>query len=278
MIYHINQMIVYIMTLPNNLQYDGLRKIQTRRENVMDLSNKNNRIIMFIITYFLGIFGIHWFIQKNYTKGFLYLFSCGGFVVCWIYDVIRCFVNIFSYDPNYLRLKKEKDISHSYALNKPIENNLCEKIDKYYTSSIHTLNSSVPNDYSELSVYNEIRIVKESSYLIDNSKNIDTVIGRLQFIPEHIIYLKRLEKMNLYNVSPSASEYYNDYILLKDMKIQKGIVRCYKDVLDKANELKTEKGRINKINKFFDKLVSYKPMLSSTMNNYIDNFIETRKL
>lgn len=66
----------------------------------MDLSNKNNRIIFFFITWIGGPFGIHWFIQKNYIKGILYLFSFGGFIVCWIYDWFISLKNIFSYDPN----------------------------------------------------------------------------------------------------------------------------------------------------------------------------------
>lgn len=244
----------------------------------MDLSVKSNRIIMFFITWFFGIFGVHWFIQRNYTRGFLYLISAGGIIVCWIYDTIRCFINIFHYDPNYLSIIKDKKINHSYEISEIKEENITQKNSKdYCSSSIHTLNSSVPNDFTEETIYNEIRIVQETAYLIDTSKNIDTVIGRIQFIPEHIMYLKQLEKMKLYTASPSADEYYNEYILLKDKKIQQGIVRCYKEVLDKASELKTEKGRINRINKYFEKIEKYKPMLSPIMQTYIDNFIETRK-
>lgn len=240
----------------------------------MDLSIKSNRILMFFIIWFFGIFGVHWFIQRNYTRGFLYLISAGGIIVFWIYDTIRCFINIFHYDPNYLSVIKNK---HSYEVSKTTKENVTQRNTRYSTSSINTLNSSVPNDFTEETIYNEIRIVQETAYLIDTSKNIDTVIGRIQFIPEHIMYLKQLEKMNLYTASPSADEYYNEYILLKDKKIQQGIVRCYKEVLDKANELKTEKGRINRINKYFEKIEKYKPMLTPIMQTYIDNFIETRK-
>lgn len=63
----------------------------------MDLSNKNNRIIFFFITWFGGMFGIHWFIQRNYMKGCLYLLTCGGFIFCWFYDWIIALINIFSY-------------------------------------------------------------------------------------------------------------------------------------------------------------------------------------
>lgn len=39
----------------------------------MDLSIKENRILMFFITLFTGSFGVHWFIQKNYKRGIFYL-------------------------------------------------------------------------------------------------------------------------------------------------------------------------------------------------------------
>ena len=50
----------------------------------MDLSIKENRILMFFITLFTGSFGVHWFIQKNYKRGIFYLFTFGGFFVCWL--------------------------------------------------------------------------------------------------------------------------------------------------------------------------------------------------
>lgn len=65
----------------------------------MDLSKQKNRIIMFFITYFLGMFGVHRFIQKDKKMGLLYLFTAGGFGLGWLYDCVRCFVNIFKYNP-----------------------------------------------------------------------------------------------------------------------------------------------------------------------------------
>ena len=65
----------------------------------MDLSKKENRVLMFFITLFTGIFGVHWFIQKNYKKGVFYLFTIGGFFVCWLYDIFKSFFDIFNVDP-----------------------------------------------------------------------------------------------------------------------------------------------------------------------------------
>lgn len=77
----------------------------------MDLSNKNNRVVIFFITCFGGVLGIHWFVQKNPKKGIIYLFTAGGFIFGWIYDTIKTFINIFKYDPLYMEfsyIKKER--------------------------------------------------------------------------------------------------------------------------------------------------------------------------
>lgn len=154
----------------------------------MDLSNKSNRIIMLFITYFLGIFGIHWFIQKNYTKGFLYLFSCGGFVVCWIYDVIRCFINIFKYDQNFLSLKehkKESEIS-SYKKNKV-----------NYTQSMHQHKSNnpyinaVPNE-----VYAKSYTDRKAKFYPSNYIVFDTETTGLEPEIDKIIELSAIKYIN----------------------------------------------------------------------------------
>ncbi len=174
----------------------------------------------------------------------------------WIYDIMSLLIPERKEGPTQTSITKNQQSS--------------------ITANTYTINSSIPNDFFESSIYNEIRIVQESTYLIDTSTNIDTVIGRIQFIPEHINYLMTLEKKGLYNAEPTAHEYYKKYVLLKDTVIQEAIVRCYKNVLDKASELKTEKGRTNRINKYFQKLESLKPMLSPIMSTYVDNFIKIR--
>lgn len=76
----------------------------------MDLATKSNRILFFFITWFGGIFGIHWFLLKNYSRGTIYLFTAGGFVVCWIYDVFKAFVSIFKDNSLFVINDKIKNI------------------------------------------------------------------------------------------------------------------------------------------------------------------------
>lgn len=229
--------------------------------------NLINRFFFAILVYATGIFGIHKFVKGKKGMGVLYLFTLGLFGLGWIVDTILAVVNIFK-PLNYFDYYESVDVS-----NKKISNKLV--LDQNNMNIQPAMKLSI--DYSNASLVNELRIIHESTNLIDNSKNIDTVISRLEFIPEHISYLKQLEQLGLYNTIPTANDYYTEYVVLKDKKIQQAIVRCYKQVLDDASELKTEKARLNRENKYFDKLNAYKQKLSPTVQNYIDDFIEFRK-
>ena len=74
----------------------------------MDLSKKGNQILYFFITWVTGIFGVHWFIRKDFTKGVIYFFTAGGIVVFWMYDTINAFINIFRENPRYPLTTDEK--------------------------------------------------------------------------------------------------------------------------------------------------------------------------
>ena len=84
----------------------------------MDLSHKENRILMFFITLFTGCFGVHCFIQRNYKKGLFYLFTIGGFFVCWLYDIVKAFFDIFDDE----KFSKHMTIPSTTPINQKIGN------------------------------------------------------------------------------------------------------------------------------------------------------------
>ena len=49
-----------------------------------------------ILSWLLGIFGVHKFYRKKYALGILYLFTCGLFGLGWIYDSIALTVRYLS--------------------------------------------------------------------------------------------------------------------------------------------------------------------------------------
>lgn len=89
----------------------------------MDLSNKENRILMFFITFFTGCFGVHCFIQRNYKKGVFYLFTFGGFFVCWLYDIFKSFFDIFKDE----KFSKTTSVPTITPINKKIESSIPNK-------------------------------------------------------------------------------------------------------------------------------------------------------
>ena len=52
-------------------------------------------ILMFFITFFFGVFGVHHFIRRHYGLGVLYFFTFGVMGIGWLIDTIRAFVAMF---------------------------------------------------------------------------------------------------------------------------------------------------------------------------------------
>lgn len=49
----------------------------------------NSKTIKLLVTIFLGMFGVHKFMEKNYKMGFIYLFTVGLFGIGWIIDIFK---------------------------------------------------------------------------------------------------------------------------------------------------------------------------------------------
>ena len=78
---------------------------------------------MFFITFFTGCFGVHCFIQRNYKKGVFYLFTFGGFFVCWLYDIFKSFFDIFKDE----KFSKTTSVPTITPINKKIESSIPNK-------------------------------------------------------------------------------------------------------------------------------------------------------
>ncbi len=47
----------------------------------------DNKVVMILLTIFLGVFGIHRFFAGKIWTGLLYLLTDGVFLIGWIYDI-----------------------------------------------------------------------------------------------------------------------------------------------------------------------------------------------
>ena len=99
-----------------------------------------------------------------------------------------------------------------------------------------------------LNIPTYIRQLEETITLIQNSKNADTVVSRLQFLESLRDKLKATSYSELDNVINSINEVLDDKISLINMAIQRNL----DSELEKIRELKTEKGRLNRLSRFFE--------------------------
>ena len=127
----------------------------------MDLSIKENRILMFFITLFTGSFGVHWFIQKNYKKGIFYLFTFGGFFIGWLYDICKSFFDIF----NNEKFINSKIVSPTQPMQHNIVNTIPNK-----TASNYNEQKPIKQDYIDL--YRKVIFLRNynGSPIRDNDK------------------------------------------------------------------------------------------------------------
>ena len=56
--------------------------------------NKEQAIIKFVLCFFLGYFGVHYFYEKRIGLGLLYLFTGGLFGFGWFIDCIRLLISM----------------------------------------------------------------------------------------------------------------------------------------------------------------------------------------
>jgi hypothetical protein len=76
-------------SLADTLPFMSAFSSKNRAKDQKELSADQNPWGMFILCAFLGIFGVHRFVQKKYKSGLLFLCTGGLFYVGWIFDGIR---------------------------------------------------------------------------------------------------------------------------------------------------------------------------------------------
>ena len=116
---------------------------------------------------------------------------------------------------------------------------------------------------------NDLRIIKDCIAIVENTTKPDTFFMRLHLMIEKANHLQSFEKyINFYNAIPSAAldEVSNNY----QEAIRLFLIRYFSDTFDKAEKMKTDKGKYNKYKKFYDSLQSYYCYMSSENIDYIE--------
>jgi hypothetical protein len=156
--------------------------------------NKKKRLLIVI---FLGIFGVHKFIDKNYKMGLIYLFTGGIFGIGWIIDIIK---ELSGKDNNSKSLMNRETLNMIKNGQLPIINvtninlmndEVCHYADIGYTSKDKTITTGYTGKSSGVS----IKVMKGLTYrtggfggtaIRENQRT--TYTGKLYITNKRVIY------------------------------------------------------------------------------------------
>ena len=116
---------------------------------------------------------------------------------------------------------------------------------------------------------NDLRIVRDSANLIEKTTKPDVFFMRLNLLVERSGHLANLEKyISFSGSSPTAA--HHEIISNYHKAINQFLVRYFSETFDKAEAMKTEKGRIGKYQKFYDSLQEYYRYMNPENIDYIE--------
>jgi len=122
---------------------------------------------------------------------------------------------------------------------------------------------------SEQQATNDLRIIQDCIKIISNTVKPDIFFSRMDLLKEKAIHLQTLEPyVNFSGASPTAAV--NEIFDQEQDAIYELIGRCYNTAFEKAEKLKTEKGKKNQYQKFYDSLQPY----ADKMNNHNINYLK----
>ena len=116
---------------------------------------------------------------------------------------------------------------------------------------------------------NDLRIVNDCAKLVESTIKPDVFFMRLQLLLETAEHLCALEQyIKFYGASPAAA--FDEVRQNYQLAIRKFLERYFSDTFDKAESMKTEKGRIGKYQKFYDSLQEYYNVMDDNNKAYIE--------
>ena len=116
---------------------------------------------------------------------------------------------------------------------------------------------------------NDLRIIQDCMRLVEKTTKPDVFFMRLNLLVEKSKHLVSLEKYITYS-GATATAAYNEVCTNYHEAINQFLIRYFSETLDKAESMKTEKGRIGKYKKFYDSLQMYYGYMSEENIDYIE--------
>lgn len=141
------------------------------------------------------------------------------------------------------------------------------KSDKLY-ANVRQLESATIQIVSD-----SIRIFDDSSNIVNSTIKPDTFFSRLDLAKEHLVHLKSIEpyidKVKAISVNQSMSELYAEFVKNEDSYIESFLYRSLQAVSEKADGMKTEKGKGNQYKKYYESMQPFMHKLNATHHQII---------
>ena len=118
------------------------------------------------------------------------------------------------------------------------------------------------------SAQRDIEIIQDCVRIVSETKKPDTFFSRFDLLISKSEHLRIYERFIRFTESPSAAygQLWND----RQECIGQFLVRYFSDVFDQAEKLKTDKGKLNKYQKFYDSLQPYYEQMNAENIDYIE--------
>lgn len=124
-------------------------------------------------------------------------------------------------------------------------------------------------EFTQQQAENDLRIIHDCTRLLEETLNPDVFFMRLDLLIEKAQHLCKLEKyISFSGASPvdALNEITNNY----QQVINRFLIRYFSDTFDKAENMKTEKGKKGKYQKFYTSLKQYYEYMDETNIDYIE--------
>ena len=116
---------------------------------------------------------------------------------------------------------------------------------------------------------NDLRIMNDCKNLVSTTVKPDVFFGRLNLMVEKGEHLQKLEKyISFSGASPTAA--LNEIKQSYQEAVKQFLVRYFSDTFDKAEAMKTEKGKQNKYIKFYESLQEYYCYMNASNREYVE--------
>ena len=147
--------------------------------------------------------------------------------------------------------------------------NITNKKSKKNTASKQSQRLSDMKKAANMQAENDLRIMHDCNRIIGETVNPEVFFMRLNLLKEKATDLKQLEPyIDFSGASPSAA--YEEIVSKEQEAIHLFLVRYFTSVFDKAETLKTDRGKFNQYQKFYDNMQEYYPLMNSDNIDYVE--------